>query len=67
MGHSLLAGVGLGQVNVDDFGCRMLLGATVDDTVEFMQGTDMAATLTADVSDEAAGAAWEAVHAALAP
>jgi hypothetical protein len=67
MGHSLLAGVGLGQVNVDDFGCRMLLGATVDDTVEFMPGTDMAATLTADVSDEAAGAAWEAVRAALAP
>jgi hypothetical protein len=52
---------------VDDFRCRMLLGASVDNTVEFMQGTDMAATLTADASDEAAGAAWEAVHAVLAP
>ena len=30
------------------------MGATVDDTVAFMQGTDMAATLLADVSAEVA-------------
>jgi SAM-dependent methyltransferase len=65
--RSLLEGVGLNDVSVDDFRCPMVMGATVDDTVAFMQGTDMAATLLADVSDEAADAAWEAVGAALAP
>ena len=45
----------------------MLMGATVDDTVTFMQGTDMATTLLADVSTEVADAAWRAVRAALAP
>jgi SAM-dependent methyltransferase len=65
--RSLLGGVGLIDVSVDDFRCPMLMGATVDDTVTFMQGTDMAATLLADVSAEVADAAWKAVRAALAP
>ena len=65
--RSLLEGIGLNDVSVDDFRCPMVMGASVDDTVAFMQGTDMAATLMADVSDEAADAAWEAVGAALAP
>jgi SAM-dependent methyltransferase len=65
--HSLLVGVGLADVNVDDFRCPMRMGATVEDTVAFMQGTDMAATLMADVSKDAADAAWGAVRAALAP
>jgi hypothetical protein len=43
------------------------MGATVEDTVVFMQGTDMAETLLADVSAEVADAAWGAVRAALAP
>jgi hypothetical protein len=54
-------------VSVDDFRCPMPMGATVKDTVAFMQGTDMAATLMADVSEDVAAAAWEAVRAALAP
>jgi SAM-dependent methyltransferase len=65
--RSLLAGVGLIDVSVEDFRCPMLMGATVDETVAFMQGTDMATTLLADVSAEVADAAWEAVRAALAP
>jgi SAM-dependent methyltransferase len=65
--RSLLAGVGLIDVSVEDFQCPMLMGATVDDTVAFMQGTDMATTLLADVSTEVADAAWRAVRAALAP
>lgn len=65
--RSLLEDVGLAAVNVDDVRCPMPMGATVEDTVEFMQGTDMAAVLLADVSDDVARAAWEAVRAALAP
>jgi SAM-dependent methyltransferase len=58
---------GLAEVSVDDFRCLMPMGATVDDTVAFMQGTDIAARLIADVSEDVAGADWEAVRAALAP
>jgi SAM-dependent methyltransferase len=65
--RSLLNGVGLADVNVEDFRCPMPMGATVEDTVAFMQGTDMAATLMAEVSEDVADAAWEAVRAALAP
>jgi SAM-dependent methyltransferase len=65
--RSLLEGVGLADVAVEDFRCPMPLGPTVEDTVEFMRGTDMAATLMADVSGEAARAAWDAVRAALVP
>jgi SAM-dependent methyltransferase len=65
--RSLLEGVGLAEVSVDDFRCPMPMGATVKDTVAFMQGTDMAATLMADVSEDVAAAAWEAVRVALAP
>jgi SAM-dependent methyltransferase len=65
--RSVLEGVGFADVSVDDFRCPMLMGATVEDTVVFMQGTDMAETLLADVSAEVADAAWGAVRAALAP
>ena len=43
--RSLLGGVGLTDVSVDDFRYPMLMGTTVDDTVTFMQSTDMATTL----------------------
>jgi SAM-dependent methyltransferase len=65
--RALLEGVGFTELSVDDVRCPMPMGATVEDTVAFMQGTDMAATLMADVSEDVAGAAWEAVRAALAP
>jgi hypothetical protein len=65
--RAILEGVGFTDVSVDDFRCPMPMGATVEDTVAFMQGTDMAATLMADISEDVAGAAWEAVRAALAP
>ncbi|HET6953409.1 MAG TPA: methyltransferase domain-containing protein [Acidimicrobiales bacterium] len=65
--HSILTAVGFTDVVVDDFQCPMPMGTAVEDTVAFMQGTDMAAMLMADVSEDAAAAAWEAVRAALAP
>lgn len=66
--RSILQGAGLPGATVEDFRYPMPLGATVDDTVAFMQGTDMAATLLADVvDDDVAAAAWDAVRAALAP
>jgi SAM-dependent methyltransferase len=65
--RSILEGAGFTEVDVDDFRCPMPFGSTVADTVAFMQGTDMAATLMADVSENVAAAAWEAVRAALVP
>ena len=65
--RSILDGAGFTEVGVDDCRCPMPMGSTVDDTVSFMKGTDMAATLMADVSEDAATAAWQAVRAALAP
>src|ERR687898_2345120 len=65
--RSILEGTGLAEVGVEDFRCPMPMGSTVEDTVAFMQGTDMAATLMADVSEDVAAAAWDAVRAALAP
>ena len=54
-------------MDVDEFRCKMPMGSTVDDTVAFMQRTDMAAVLMAGVSEDVAVAAWEAVREALAP
>ena len=65
--HSILTGAGFGDVSVEDLRCPMRMGSTVDDTVSFMQRTDMAAALMADVSDEVAAAAWAAVREALEP
>jgi SAM-dependent methyltransferase len=65
--RSILERAGFTEVGVDDFRCGMPMGSTVEDTVAFMQGTDMAATLMADVSEDVAAAAWDAVRAALAP
>jgi SAM-dependent methyltransferase len=64
---SILEGAGFTEVTVNDLRCPMRMGATVEDTVSFMQRTDMAAALMADVSDEVAAAAWAAVRAALEP
>ena len=65
--HSILEGAGFVDVSVEDLRCPMRMGSTVEDTVSFMQRTDMAEALMADVSDEAAAAAWEAVRDALEP
>jgi SAM-dependent methyltransferase len=65
--RSTLEGAGFTEVGVDDFRCPMPMGSTVEDTVAFMQGTDMAATLMANVGEDVAAAAWDAVRAALAP
>jgi SAM-dependent methyltransferase len=65
--RSILDAAGFTAVGVDECRCPMPMGATVEDTVAFMQGTDMAQTLMADASEEVAAAAWEAVRAALAP
>lgn len=63
--RSILEGAGLPGASVEDVHRPMRLGATVDDTVTFMQGTDMAAILLGDAADDAAAAAWDAVRAAL--
>ena len=65
--RSILEGAGFTVVGVDECRCPMPMGATVEDTVAFMQGTDMAQTLMADVSEDVAGAAWDVVRAALVP
>jgi SAM-dependent methyltransferase len=65
--RSILTAAGLAEVTVDDVRCPMRLGSTVVDTVSFMQRTDMAAALMADVTDEVAAAAWAAVREALEP
>jgi SAM-dependent methyltransferase len=65
--RSILTAAGLAEVTVDDVRCPMRLGSTVEDTVSFMQRTDMAAALMADVTDEVAAAAWAAVREALEP
>jgi SAM-dependent methyltransferase len=65
--RSILDGAGFTEVGIDDWRCPMPMGSSVEDTVSFMQGTDMAATLMADVGEDVAAAAWQAVHAALAP
>lgn len=65
--RSVLTAAGLAEVTVDDVRCPMRLGSTVDDTVSFMQRTDMAAALMADVTDDVAAGAWAAVREALEP
>ena len=45
----------------------MRMGADVADTVAFMKRTEMAKTLMAGVTDDAAAAAWKAVADALLP
>ena len=65
--RSILTAAGLAEVTVDDVRCPMRLGSTVEATVSFMQRTDMAAALMADVTDEVAAAAWAAVREALEP
>jgi SAM-dependent methyltransferase len=65
--RSILTAAGFAAVDVDECRCPMPMGSTVDDTVAFMQGTEMAQTLMADVSEDVAAAAWAAVRAALAP
>jgi hypothetical protein len=62
-GHS----AGRRGATVDDFHCPMPMGTSIDDTVTFMQGTDMAAMLLAGVADDVAARAWDAVRSALAP
>jgi SAM-dependent methyltransferase len=65
--RSILEGAGLPGANIEDFHCPMPMGTSIDDTVTFMQGTDMAAMLMGDVADHVAAAAWDAVGSALAP
>jgi SAM-dependent methyltransferase len=65
--RSIVGRAGFADVNVEDLQCRMRMGSTVEDTVLFMQRTDMATALMADVSDEVAAAAWAAVRQALEP
>jgi SAM-dependent methyltransferase len=63
--RSILTDAGFADVHVEELRCPMRMGSTVQDTVSFMQRTDMAAALMADVADQVAAAAWAAVREAL--
>jgi SAM-dependent methyltransferase len=63
----VLREAGWADVMLDDVEEPMVMGGSLDDTVAFMQRTDMAATLMKDVPEDAAAAAWAAVREALAP
>ncbi len=64
--RSILKGAALTEVAIDEFRCPMPMGSSVEDTVAFLRRTDLAA-LMAEVSEDVAAAAWEAVRAALVP
>ncbi|MDQ3756482.1 MAG: methyltransferase domain-containing protein [Actinomycetota bacterium] len=64
--RSVLSDAGYSDVAVEDAVEPMRLGASADEAVAFMQGTDMASTLFEGVDDETATKAWEAIRAALA-
>lgn len=65
--RSILGDAGLADVGVEEVEVPMEIGTDVDDAVSFLQGTDMAATIFADVEPDAVARAWDAIRAALEP
>jgi SAM-dependent methyltransferase len=65
--RSLLAGAGFAEVDVEEARRPMPMGSSVDDTLEFMRATDFSDVLLADVADDVASAAWDAIRGALEP
>lgn len=65
--RSILAGAGFVDSELADVVEPMRLGASVDDALDFMQRTDIAATLFENVEDDVAAQAWDAIRQALAP
>lgn len=64
--RSVLGDAGWVDVELEDTRAPMNFGATADEAVTFLRGTDMAATLMKDVDDETVARAWAAVREAVA-
>lgn len=64
--RSVLGEAGWADVGLEEVRAPMNFGATADDAVAFLQGTDMAATLMKDVDEETKARAWAAVREAVA-
>ncbi len=63
--RGLLAGAGLDHIELAEVDEPTWMGASGDDTLGFLQRTEMAAILMADVDEELAARAWAAVARAL--
>lgn len=63
----VLGETGWADVELEDTRAPMNFGATVDDAVGFLRGTDMAQNLMNDVDEETIARAWAAIREALAP
>lgn len=64
--RSVLGDAGWADVALEETRAPMNFGATADEALAFLQGTDMAATLMKDVDEEAKARAWAAVREAVA-
>jgi SAM-dependent methyltransferase len=62
---ALLSGAGLADITVAEMRAPMWMGSSIDDTVAFMQTTEFADTLFADLAPAVAAAGWNAVAQAL--
>ena len=63
----VLRDAGWADVALDDVEETMRMGDSVDDTLAFVQRTEMATTLMKDVPEETVAAAWAAVRESLGP
>ncbi|MBA2624981.1 MAG: methyltransferase domain-containing protein [Acidimicrobiia bacterium] len=59
--RTLLDGAGLGAVALEAFDEPAWMGDSVEDTLEFLQHTEMSRTLLGEVDDDLAALAWGAV------
>lgn len=65
--RSLLEGAGFTDPSVEALEAPVRVGADVEDAVAYYRMSDFAETLFADVDDDTAAKAWEAVSGAIAP
>jgi SAM-dependent methyltransferase len=63
--RALLTGAGFRDVSIDQFDAPTWMGSSGEDTLRFLQRTEMARLLVADVPEATAAKAWAAVAAAL--
>ena len=65
--RSILAEAGFVDVQLDDVVEPMRMGTSVDDALDFMRRTNIAATLFENVEDDVEAKAWDAIREALVP
>ena len=63
--RSTLEGAGFVAVQLDDVVEPMHMGASVDDALDFMRRTNIAAALFENVEDDVAAQAWDAIRQAM--